>query len=89
MLLGGIGVASGVNAFVAAKIDTVAMLRCLGATSRQVLAHCMLIQAAAMGLVGATAGAALGVLVQYGFPKVVGDFLPLDVRCRDRTARRC
>jgi putative ABC transport system permease protein len=78
LLLGGVGVASGINAFVAAKIDTVAMLRCLGATSRQVLAL-YVVQAAAMGLVGATAGAALGVLVQYGFPKVVGDFLPLDV----------
>lgn len=78
LLLGGIGVASGVNAFVAAKIDTVAMLRCLGATSRQVLAL-YVVQAAAMGLVGASAGAALGVGVQYGFPKLVGDFLPLDV----------
>lgn len=79
LLLGGVGVASGVNAFVAAKIDTVAMLRCLGATSRQVLAL-YVVQAAAMGLVGATAGAALGVAVQYGFPRVVGDFLPLDVQ---------
>ncbi len=78
LLLGGIGVASGVNAFVAAKIDTVAMLRCLGATSRQVLAL-YVVQAAAMGLVGASAGAALGVAVQFGFPKLVGDFLPLDV----------
>lgn len=78
LLLGGIGVASGINAFVAAKIDTVAMLRCLGATSRQVLAL-YVVQAAAMGLVGAAAGAAFGVLVQYGFPRVVGDFLPLDV----------
>lgn len=78
LLLGGIGVASGVNAFVAAKIDTVAMLRCLGATSRQVLAI-YVVQAAAMGLVGASAGAALGVAVQYGFPRAVGDFLPLDV----------
>lgn len=78
LLLGGIGVASGINAFVASKIDTVAMLRCLGATSRQVLGL-YVVQAAAMGLVGASAGAALGVAVQYGFPKVVGDFLPLDV----------
>ena len=39
LLLGGIGVASGVHAFVARKIDTVAVLRCLGATSRQVLDH--------------------------------------------------
>ena len=38
LLLGGIGVASGVHAFVMRKIDTVAILRCLGATSWQVLA---------------------------------------------------
>ena len=36
LLLGGIGVASGVRAFVARKIDTVAVLRCLGASSGQV-----------------------------------------------------
>lgn len=78
LLLGGIGVASGVNAFVSAKIDTVAVLRCLGATSRQVLAL-YVVQAAAMGLVGASAGAALGVAVQFLLPRVVGDFLPLDV----------
>ncbi|MDQ3950912.1 MAG: ABC transporter permease, partial [Gemmatimonadota bacterium] len=55
LLLGGIGVASGVHAFVTRKIDTVAVLRCLGATSRQILAVYVL-QAAAMGLVGALAG---------------------------------
>ena len=37
LLLGGIGVASGVSAFVQRKIDTVAVLRCLGASSAQVL----------------------------------------------------
>ena len=79
LLLGGIGVASGVNAFVSAKIDTVAVLRCLGATSRQVLAL-YVVQSAAMGLVGASAGAALGVAVQFLLPNVVGEFLPVDVR---------
>lgn len=78
LLLGGIGVASGVNAFVSAKIDTVAVLRCLGATSRQVLAL-YVVQAAAMGFVGATAGAALGVAVQFLLPQVMGEFLPVDV----------
>lgn len=78
LLLGGIGVASGVNAFVSAKIDTVAVLRCLGATSRQVLAL-YVVQAAAMGLVGATAGAVLGVAVQFLLPRVMGEFLPVDV----------
>lgn len=78
LLLGGIGVASGVNAFVSSKIDTVAVLRCLGATSRQVLAL-YVVQAAAMGFVGAGAGVLLGVAVQFLLPGVISDFLPLDV----------
>ncbi|MBW8770340.1 MAG: ABC transporter permease [Gemmatimonadetes bacterium] len=78
LLLGGIGVASGVNAFVMRKIDTVAILRCLGATSGQVLAI-YLLQAAAMGLVGAAAGALLGMVLQLGLPNVLADFLPVDV----------
>lgn len=79
LLLGGIGVASGVHAFVTRKIDTVAVLRCLGATSRQILAVYVL-QAAAMGLVGALVGAALGIAVQFALPAVVSEFLPVDVR---------
>src|SRR6267378_2415349 len=79
LLLGGIGVASGVRAFVARKIDTVAVLRCLGASSGQVLAI-YVAQAAAMGLAGAAAGAALGVAVQFILPRVLTDFLPIDVR---------
>jgi putative ABC transport system permease protein len=78
LLLGGIGVASGVRAFVARKIDTVAILRCLGASSGQVLTI-YVAQAAAMGLLGAAAGAALGVAVQFALPRVMSDFLPLDV----------
>jgi putative ABC transport system permease protein len=79
LLLGGIGVASGVRAFVARKIDTVAVLRCLGASSGQVLAI-YVVQAAAMGLIGAAAGAALGVAVQFLLPYALTDFLPIDVK---------
>ncbi len=78
LLLGGIGVASGVRAFVARKIDTVAVLRCLGASSGQVMAI-YVTQAAAMGLAGAAAGAALGVAVQFLLPNVLTGFLPIDV----------
>ena len=67
LLLGGIGVASGVRAFVARKIDTVAILRCLGASSGQVLVI-YVAQAAAMGIVGALIGAALGVAIQFAIP---------------------
>jgi len=78
LLLGGIGVASGIHAFVLRKVDTVAVLRCLGATSRQVLAI-YLLQTAAMALVGALAGAALGLAVQFGLPAAVNGLLPVDV----------
>ena len=79
LLLGGIGVASGVRAFVERKIDTVAVMRCLGASSGQVLAI-YVAQAAAMGLIGAAVGAALGVTVQFILPHAMKDFLPVDVQ---------
>ena len=78
LLLGGIGVASGVHAFVTKKIDTVAVLRCLGATGPQVLTI-YVAQAAIMGLIGAAAGAALGVAIQFTLPLAVRDLLPVNV----------
>jgi putative ABC transport system permease protein len=79
LLLGGIGVASGIHAFVVSKIDTVAVLRCLGASGRQVLTLYVL-QAAVMGLAGAAAGTAIGVGIQFALPGAVQEVLPLDVR---------
>ena len=79
LLLGGIGVASGVNAFVTRKIETVAVLRCVGATSGQVLTV-YVAQAAVMGFVGAALGAVLGVATQFALPVALKELLPLDVR---------
>ena len=79
LLLGGIGVASGVNAFVNRKVDTVAVLRCIGATGSQVLAI-YVTQAALMGLAGAAIGAAIGVAIQFVLPTALKGTLPLDVQ---------
>ena len=79
LLLGGIGVASGIGAFVAGKLDTIAVLRCLGA-SRALVFGVYLLQAAVLGLVAAVAGAALGVGAQLLLPSLVAGLLPLDVR---------
>lgn len=81
LLLGGLGVASGVHAFVARKIDTVAILRCLGATSGQVVVI-YVVQAAIMGVAGAAIGAAVGVGFQMLLPQLVAGLLPLDVTAR-------
>ena len=78
LLLGGLGVGSAVNVFVMEKLDSAALLRCLGARQRTVLAV-YLLQAMALGLVGAGAGVVLGVVVQAALPAVLGGFLPLDV----------
>jgi putative ABC transport system permease protein len=81
LLLGGVGVASGVNAWVMRKIEIVAILRCLGATTRQVMTI-YITQAAVMGLLGAAIGAALGVAIQFLLPGALNDVLPVDVSVR-------
>jgi putative ABC transport system permease protein len=81
LLLGGIGVASGVHAFVARKLVTAAVLRCLGATSGQVLLI-YVTQAALMGLAGAAIGVALGIAIQFALPGAVRDFMPVNVTVR-------
>ena len=81
LLLGGVGVASGVHVFVSEKLDTAAVLRCLGARQKQTFAI-YLLQACAMGLTGAVFGVALGLIVQAVMPAVLQDFLPLDVPFR-------
>ena len=78
LLLGGIGVGSAVNVFVKEKLDTAALLRCLGARQNTVLSI-YLLQALALGLMGAVAGVILGLVVQLTLPFIVRDFLPLQV----------
>ncbi|HJU90425.1 MAG TPA: FtsX-like permease family protein [Gemmatimonadaceae bacterium] len=78
LLLGGIGVASAIHAHISEKNDTVAVLRCLGATAGQVLAI-YVIEAATLGFIGAAAGVVLGIVTQLALPYVIGGFLPLDV----------
>ncbi len=78
LLLGGLGVASAVSVFIRRKLDTIAVLRCLGASSRQVFAIYML-QALAMGFLGSVVGVAGGLLVQQLLPGLLREFLPVSV----------
>lgn len=79
LLLGGLGVASAVHVFIKRKLDTIAVLRCLGATSGEVFAV-YLIQALVMGGIGSAIGALLGVGLQQVLPFLFQDLLPVDVR---------
>jgi putative ABC transport system permease protein len=81
LLLGGMGVASAVHVFIRQKLDTIAVLRCLGAETRQLFAI-YLLQALAMGALGSLIGAGLGGALQQVLPLVLADLLPVDVRVR-------
>ncbi|HEY7026177.1 MAG TPA: FtsX-like permease family protein [Gemmatimonadales bacterium] len=81
LLLGGIGVGSAVQVFLGQKRESIAVLRCLGATSRQLFAV-YLLQAVIMGLIGSAVGVGLGLLLQLVLPHVFGQFLPLTVQIR-------
>ena len=81
LLLGGLGVASAVHVFIRQQLDSIAVLRCLGATSSQIVAV-YLLQSLAMGLLGSVLGALLGVGLQQLMPYIVRDFLPVGIRVR-------
>lgn len=81
LLLGGVGVASAIHTYTKQKLPTVAVLRSLGATARQTVSI-YLLQAGGMGLVGALAGALLGVGVLHLLPNVLANVLPLEVEPR-------
>jgi len=78
LVLGGIGVASALHAYIREKIPTVAVLRCLGASSRQAFAV-YLVQGFALGTAGACVGGALGVGVQRALPALFRGVLPMDI----------
>lgn len=78
LILGGIGVASSIFVYIRQKINTVAVLRCMGASANQSMAI-YLIQATSMGLVGSVIGALTGTIIQLYLPVLVEDFIPVDV----------
>jgi putative ABC transport system permease protein len=81
LLLGGLGVASAVSVFMRRRLDTIAVLRCLGASAGQIFAV-FLLQAAVMGGVGSGLGAVIGVALQQVLPALLRDLLPVDVQIR-------
>src|SRR6185312_462414 len=78
LLLGGVGVASAIRAYIEEKRDPIAVLRVLGATSRQVLAI-YLLETGALGFAGAAVGAVLGVAAQMTLPHVTAGVVPVTV----------
>ena len=71
LVLGGIGVWSVTRVFVRQKIKSVAILKCLGATTRQVLSAYVL-QVVLLGLAGSALGVGLAKIAVSSIPERVG-----------------
>src|SRR5204863_1526929 len=69
LLLGGVGVASAIHVHVKQKLETVAVLRCIGGTVPQTFAV-YLAQGMALGFFGAIVGVGLGLIIQSALPRV-------------------
>jgi putative ABC transport system permease protein len=68
VVLGGIAVSSVTRVFVRQKIRSIAVMKCVGGTSRQILAV-YLLQALALGIVGSLIGVAFAFLAIAAIPK--------------------
>ncbi len=70
LLMGGIGVANGVRAWIEARARSVAILRCLGASNRLIFAVSAT-EIAALALAGILAGLAIGAVAPFALAGVV------------------
>jgi putative ABC transport system permease protein len=76
LIVGALGVATAMHAHLRQKMDTIAVLKCLGARSGQVL-RIYLAQTLALGLAGGLLGIGFGTLVQRAFPILIGRYFPV------------
>lgn len=78
LLLGCIGVASAIHIYVREKINSIALLRCLGANALQSFLI-YLIQIVGIGFIGSIIGSVLGVFIQKVLPLVLKDIIPVTI----------
>jgi putative ABC transport system permease protein len=78
LFIGGIGVAQSVRAWLAGRLDAIAILKCLGLRPREVF-PLYLGQTVLLGLAGSLAGIAAGAAVQLALPSLFPDLIPAEL----------
>lgn len=78
LFVGGIGVAQSVRAWLAGRLDAIAVLKCLGLRPREIF-PLYLGQTLLMGLAGSLVGIAAGAVVQLILPRLFPDLIPADM----------
>lgn len=67
LIVGALGVAMAIHSHIQQRLDTIAIMKCLGARSAQII-RIYTLQAVLLGLAGGVAGLAVGAAVQWAFP---------------------
>jgi len=78
LLLGCIGVSSAIHIHIKEKLNSIAILRCLGVSSHQAFLI-YLVQVLGLGMIGSVIGAAAGTVIQQVLPAVFSDFVPVTI----------
>jgi putative ABC transport system permease protein len=78
LFVGGIGVAQSVRAWLASRMDAIAILKCLGMRPREIF-PLYLGQTALLGLAGSLVGIAVGVGIQLALPSLFSDLIPAEL----------
>ncbi len=78
LFVGGLGVATSIHAFVREKLNTIAILKTLGADSPTIIRTYGL-QAMILGLVGSVVGLMIGMLLQQGLPWMIAALMASDL----------
>lgn len=79
LLVGGIGVAQAVRAWLAGRLDAIAVLRAIGMRPREVFGL-FLGQTVVLALAGSLVGALFGTLVAKSVPSLLTDLLPAEIQ---------
>ncbi|MBM3795794.1 MAG: FtsX-like permease family protein [Acidobacteria bacterium] len=76
LIIGALGVAATMHAHLQQRLDTIAIMKCLGARSSHVV-RIYLAQTMLVGLIGGLAGVAIGSIVQAAFPLLIARYFSL------------
>lgn len=76
LIVGALGVATAIRAHLDQRMDSIAMMKCLGARSGQIV-RIYATQAVLLGAAGSALGIAFGCAVQAAFPFLIARYFPL------------
>jgi putative ABC transport system permease protein len=77
LIIGAIGVGTAMRAHIQQRMDSIAIMKCLGARSSHIM-RIYLLQTVALGLAGGLLGVAFGLIVQRAFPAFLARYFQLE-----------